>query len=181
MHRAHALWVVLIAATIGYLASARAAESSQERWTRGEAWYGKHCALTAAGANETYTECVSRLLAANDSDQARLEASRPRVDPDSLEGRLTRAYGERCALAGYTPGTGAFGQCLLAYYDRWQQAEQARRAAELQIMLGVYNAQRANPQQPNLATVPQFRSMPVPTLRMCTSIVGNQIITTNCY
>ena len=96
------------------------------------------------------------------------------VDPDSLEGRLTRQYGERCKLAGYEPGTGAFGQCLLAYADR---DEQVRRAVALQ-MLQNYQSPQAPRIDPNL-----FKNITPqrPQMRQCTSVIGNQIVQTTCY
>jgi hypothetical protein len=102
------------------------------------------------------------------------------VDPNSLEGRLTRVYGERCKLAGYQPGTGAFGQCLLAYSDR----DEAMRQAVAAQLAGQVMAQRAQPQgNPYYIDPNMFKNIapPTPQMRQCTSIVGNQIIQTTCY
>jgi len=91
-----------------------------------------------------------------------------------LEGKLTSRYGERCQLAGYSPGTGAFGQCLLTYSDR---DEQMRRAIAAQVY------QQQMQAKPNLIDPNLFKGAitPLPRMGQCTSVIGNQIVTTTCY
>ena len=94
----------------------------------------------------------------------------PSVAPDSLEARLTKLYGERCKLAGYHPGTGAFGQCLLVYADR---DEAWRRAVAAQLIGQIYQQQMN--QRPIQAT------LPMPQQAICTMILGNQLVSRPCY
>jgi hypothetical protein len=120
-----------------------------------------------------YIRCIDRFIDTADVNTP----PKRQVDPDSLEARLIRAYGERCELAGYSPGTGAFGQCLLAYADR---DEQARRAVLLQLYPNQAN------RNPNYIDPKMFQfltplTMPQRTTRQCNSIIGNQIVTTTCY
>ena len=101
--------------------------------------------------------------------------------PETLEQSLIRTYGERCRIAGYQPGSGAFGQCLLAYADRDEASrlaiadrDEAARRAMAAALIGQLYGQQLN-QRPIRAALPQ------PQQAICTSVVGNQLISRPCY
>jgi hypothetical protein len=138
--------------------------------------YGSRCVSAAVKyGSEEYYRCV-RQWAEGDLQAATPKPytiASPTPEPNSLEARLTRAYGERCKLAGYEPGTGAFGQCLLAYSDR---EEDFRRAVAAQLLANQLNRPPLQPYQV------QPYQLPLPRLNQatCTSIINNQIVTTTC-
>ena len=149
------------------------AETPAERWERAEHLYRERCSMDGPRGTPEYIRCIDRLVDTADANTL----PKRQVDPDSLEARLTRAYGERCEFAGYAPRTGAFGQCLLAYADR---DEQARRA----VLLQLYQTQaNRNPiyNDPKMFQFLTPLTMPQRTTRQCNSIIGNQIVTTTCY
>ncbi len=85
--------------------------------------------------------------------------------PQTLEENLMRLYGERCQVAGFKVGTGAFGQCLLAYADRDQAQRQALAAAFL------LSQQPAKPPQ---ITMPAYNQV------NCTAIRAGIIVQISC-
>ena len=85
--------------------------------------------------------------------------------PETLEQRLMRLYGERCQIAGFKVGTGAYGQCLLANADRDQAQAQAIAAAYL---LGRPSA------QPTQITMPTFNQA------TCTAIRAGIVTQVSC-
>jgi hypothetical protein len=139
-----------------------------------------YCAKAGYGSGSPeYDRCVRTMwTGANSAESSApprdVEQAQRRVDPDSLEGKLTSRYGERCQLAGYSPGTGAFCQCLLAYLDR---DEQMGRAIAAQIY------QQQSQVKPILIDPNLFKGItpPAPRIRQCTSVIGNQIVQTTCY
>jgi hypothetical protein len=112
----------------------------------------------------------------------------PRLgEADSLEGKLTTRYGERCKLAGYAPGTGVFGQCLLAYDERAQaadaQIDSERRAALLQLYM-YQQGQFAQQQAQRDAQMQRMQQQLLNSNRpgaICTSVFGNQLVSRPCY
>lgn len=170
--------VVLMALTVG-----TAAETNAENWQRGVATYGDGCARISQRDTVLWMKCVNDWLLA--------EKPAPRqVDPDSLEGRLTARYGERCELAGYRPSTGAFGQCLLAYDDAAKEAEARENGQRRALALGMYLQQQGQYAQQQAARDAQTRALqqrlltlpPPPTPgAICTTVVGNTLVSRPCY
>ena len=150
-----------------------------------QARYGAACQQRHSIASTEYTGCVCDAL---ESGTPPPLASPPtRSDPASLETRLTAAYGERCQLAGYRPGSGAFGQCLLAYDERAADGQSQIDAQRRALLLSLYLQQRGQWAQEQSARDAQMRAMqqrlltpPAPGA-LCTAVVGNQLVSRPCY
>jgi hypothetical protein len=146
--------------------------------------YGSACAQRHPIASTDYTACICDALERGSTPDL---ASGRRVDPDWLEGRLTARYGERCQLAGYSPGTGAFGQCLLVYADRDEAAQARADAQRRALLLQLYGQQQAQFAHQQAARDVQTRALqqrlltvPAPGA-ICTTVEGNQIVSRPCY
>ena len=140
------------------------AETPAERWERADHLYRQRCSMDGPRGTPEYIRCIDRWV---DTGGANTPTKR-QVDPGSLEGRLTERYGERCELAGYSPGTGAFGQCLLSYANRDD-------AQKRQILL-----QPERQQMQQAARSIMSPKIVLPNAITCTSIVGNTIVQTTC-
>lgn len=79
--------------------------------------------------------------------------------PEPLAVRLERAYGERCRLAGYSPGSTPYNRCLLAASDRDRAAA---AAAAARIGQSMQNQKPAGYTDPNLFKGTQPLIVPPP-------------------